>query len=134
MKGVGKYMKIGGRMKMTRQQMKQERFEYFLNTVLHKCQKEQWNKIGFTTSSLEERHINSIVESLRKKAKERQIILQVEEIKPVNYFADGIKQAITCDSVVFVERYTYSYYKDMLNCMELLQKEEIPIYGVVAYR
>lgn len=121
-------------MKITKRQIKQERFQYMLNTVLNECEKKSWNKIGFTSSSLEECYVDDIVRNLREKAKEKELKLQVEEIKPVNYFADGVEQARTCDSVVFVERYAYTYYKDLQNSIKLLEKEDIPILGVVTYR
>lgn len=119
---------------MKRKEIKQERFCYMLNTVLNRCEKNQWEKIGLTTSGLKVRYIDEIVNALNKQAIQKKMMIHVEKIKPINYFADGVEQARKCDAIIFVEKYADSYYKDMQRCVKLVEKEDIRIAGVVACR
>lgn len=121
--------------KITTHQIQQERFQYMLNTILGNCEKKHWERIGITTSSLSEYcQVKRVVENLKKRAKEKELNVCIEEIKPVQFFAESIETAKICDTIIFVERYMYSYYADMIKCVELLEKEEIPIWGVVTCR
>lgn len=120
--------------KMTRTELRRERYKYMINTILNRCEKNNWKRIGLSTSNLKYRHVDEIACSLNEQAAERKLEIKTEELKPINYSSEAVEQARLCDIIVLIEKYGDSYYHEVQNCIDLAGREGIKIAGVVAYR
>lgn len=120
--------------KLTRNQKIEEEKQFAVNNIIDQCKKNNWKKIGVTSSSRNYRGTDLITRLLNKTSAENKVNLEFCELKPVSYFSDALQEAKTCDGVILSETYGYTYYSELDKCTEILEENDISIGGVIIFR
>ncbi|WP_138261918.1 CpsD/CapB family tyrosine-protein kinase [[Clostridium] hylemonae] len=118
--------------KLSRKEKAKGRLEYAAQSIVEQARVNSWKQIGFTTSSKYERPLQTIagyVKELGEKDGLKTCIVDTLTQYPGNVF-----EAEKCDTVVFVERYAYSYYSELETCLKLMKKHDVSVLGVITYR
>ena len=120
--------------RLTRAQRIEEEKQFTVNGIIDVCKNSKWRNIGITSSSRNYRGIDTIIQLLNKRSKEKGLELSFCELKPVAYFAEALEEAKKCDGLILSESYGYTYYSELDKCTRLLEENNIPIGGVVIVR
>lgn len=118
--------------RLSKEEKAQSQLEYALQLIVAQAKENGWKQIGFTTSSKNERPLKRLVERVSELGEKDGIKSKV--IETLSQFPQNVFEAETCDIIIFIERYSYSYYSELDVCLRLLKKHEVSVLGVITYR
>ncbi len=77
-------------------------------------------------------NVNDMKNIILEEKEKRDLILI--NIPPILIMADALEYSKLCDSIILLERYSYSKYRDYENTIAQLNDNNINISGVITYR